>query len=106
MVLPDSTILIPLRLSLYDSNINGKIDRLSIEYSGTLSGTLQIEKFILYSASGGLTDSQIETSSGIVRYLGYSGSTLLVDLFEQSGSNLALKISNTTASHLRLKTLS
>lgn len=64
-----------------------------------------MEKFILYSASGGLADSRIETSSGVVRNLGYSGSMLEIDLVEQNISNLALKISNTTESHLRLKTL-
>lgn len=105
VTLSDSTILIPLRLFLYDSNNNGKIDHLRVEYSGTLSWVLQREKFILYSASGGLADSRMETSSGVVRNLGYSGSMLEIDLIEQNIYNLALKISNTTESHLRLKTL-
>jgi hypothetical protein len=100
------TIPIPLGLFLYDTDDNGKIDRLAVTYSGMLSGALQTEKFIIYSASGGLADHQIETSSGVVRHMEYSGSTLLIELIEQNLAHTALKISNTTASDLRLKTLS
>ncbi len=93
-------------LTLFDIDSNGKIDRLTVEYSGMLSGTLTPEKLIVFSASGGLADHPIETSSGVVKTVEYSGSTLIIDLNEQNLSNTPLKISNTTSSELRLKTLS
>jgi len=48
----DTSILIPKELYLYDTDANQKIDRLVVKYSGTLSGTLSAEKFVIFSASG------------------------------------------------------
>ncbi len=48
----DTTILQEKVLRIYDVDANGKIDRLEVEYTGTLSGSLHPEKFILYSGTG------------------------------------------------------
>ena len=97
--------LLPLLLRIIDLNHNGRVDRLSIEYSGTLSGALKPEKLIVYSNTGGLSSTRIESGSGIIRALTLSGSELLIDLNEQDLIHTDLRINPTTESHIRLKTL-
>lgn len=91
---------------MYDTDNNEKIDRLVVQYSGTLSGTILAEKFILFSASGGLADQLIDTGSGVIKQLSYSGTHFIIEIFEQNLPNLDLKINTSTSSHIRLKSLS
>lgn len=97
--------LLPLLLRILDLDRNGRVDRLSVEYSGTLSGALRSDKLILYSNTGGLSSARIESGSGVLRTLTYSGAELFIDLYEQDLAHTDLRINATTESHLRLKTL-
>ena len=95
--------ILPVLLFLSDADNNGKIDRLEVEYSAMLTGTIHPEKLALYSDTGGLSSQKIETSSGVFRSLSLSGNLLVVDLVEQDLFHLDLSISSSTKSHLRLK---
>jgi hypothetical protein len=97
--------LLPLLLRILDLDRNGRVDRLSVEYSGTLNGALRSDKLIIYSNTGGLSSARIESGSGVVRTLTYSGAELFIDLYEQDLAHTDLRINATTESHLRLKTL-
>lgn len=65
-----------------------------------------MDRFTLTSATGGLSSRRIDSGSGVVRALSYSGSELWIDLFEQDIVRTDLRINATTESHLRLKILS
>jgi hypothetical protein len=47
----------------------------------------------------------MESGSGVLRALTYSGAELFIDLYEQDLVHTDLRINATTESHLRLKTL-
>ncbi|MCK9271939.1 thermonuclease family protein [Candidatus Gracilibacteria bacterium] len=90
----------------FDKNSNGKIDTLELEYDKTLTGSLDLSKIKIYSNTGGLATFKIDTLTGIVSGFYLSGNILGLNLVEQDNSKLNLIINNTTASDLRLKSLS
>ncbi|MFZ4461026.1 MAG: hypothetical protein ACOYN2_00290 [Patescibacteria group bacterium] len=53
-----------------------------IQYPFVLTGALDATKLIVYSATGGLSDTRIESSTGVIESLTYSGNLLQIDLIE------------------------
>lgn len=93
-------------LYFLDTDNNNKIDRLEIEFSSSLTGILNPDKLFLYSSTGGLSISKLDSVSGTSIFSSYSlsGNILLVNLIEQDNTNTWLQVNNTTSSHLRIKT--
>lgn len=89
-----------------DRDSNGKIDTLELLFNNTLTGSLNISKFFLYSNTGWLSSIQLNSISWNTIFSGSSLSwnTLKLNIVEQEKFLTGLIINNTTLSHLRLKT--
>lgn len=94
------------KLYYFDKNSNWKIDTLELEYDKTLTWSLDLSKIKIYSNSWWLATFKIDTLTGIVNNFYLSGNILWLNLVEQDNFKLNLSINNTTASDLRLKSLS
>ncbi len=98
--------LIETHLYYSDVNQNGKIDTLEIEFNHSLTGNINFSKLFLYSNTGWLWNSYLNSISWNSIFSGSSLSwnILKVDMVEQDNFLTGLIINNTTSSHLRLKT--
>ena len=95
--------LIPRSLIYDDSDENGKIDTLEILYDDVLTGSVSVDSIFLYSNTGGLSTTRINTQTGFIISGFLSGNTLVLKLREGDIMKSDLNITNTTTSDLRLK---
>ncbi len=94
-----------LSLQYDDRDRNNKIDTLIIEYSLELSGSTNVDAISIFSRSGWLSSTKIDTATGYVQSASFSGRFLILKIVEQDLEKDILHITNTTSSDLRLKTL-
>lgn len=94
--------------SLYytDSDNNWKIDTFFVDFNKELTWSLNLSKIFLYSNSGWLSTSRLDSIAWNTIFSSYSlsWSTLVLNLIEQDNSIKNLIVDNTTSSHLRIKT--
>ncbi|MDD2516083.1 MAG: lamin tail domain-containing protein [Candidatus Gracilibacteria bacterium] len=95
----------PVKLFYDDKDKNGKVDNFEIEFSKSVTGSLDLSKIRIYSNSGGISSRLINDEIGLISTYYFSGNILGLNLFEQDLEKTNLKITNTTSSDLRLKTL-
>ncbi|EKE28993.1 MAG: hypothetical protein ACD_2C00256G0010 [uncultured bacterium (gcode 4)] len=95
-----------MRLYYSDTDSNGRVDQLEIEFNETITGFLVNANLKLYSNSGWLSLSKIDLSSEVSSGSHMSGSILYIDLIEQDNLKAELHVNNSTSSDLRLKSYS
>ena len=65
-----------------DTDINGKIDTLEVLYPYHLTGSVYIDTIFLYSRTGGISHTKIDTATGYIIDGYVSGSILVLKLRE------------------------
>ncbi len=105
-VFSDNPVLVENKLYYLDTDNNGKIDKLEIEFNNTLTWGLNMDKLFLYSNTWGLSSFKLDSVSGTSIFSSYylSGNILWINLLEQNNFLTGLVVNNTTSSHLRIKT--
>lgn len=105
-VFSDNPVLAETHLYYMDTDNNGKIDKLEIEFNNSLTWVLNMDKLFLYSNTWGLSSSKLDSVSGASIFSSYylSGNILWINLIEQNNFLTGLTVDNTTSSHLRIKT--
>lgn len=95
-----------IHLYYIDSDKNGKIDLVEIEFNKELTWSLNFEKIFTYSNVGGLSTSKLESViwTDIISNYYLSGNVLWLNLIEQDNYFTGFIVNNTPSSHLRLKT--
>lgn len=88
-----------------DNDKNGKIDNLEIEYSKSITWSIDLSKLKLYSNTGWLSSTKINDEAWFFNSYYLSWNILWLNLIEQDLLNTNLQIDNTTNSDLRLKSL-
>lgn len=95
--------LTPQELYYSDSDKNHKIDTLEIVYPYALTGSVDVSKIALFSASWGMFLTKIDTMTGYVLSGSLSGNILVLQIREWDREKTLLSVDNTTKSELRLK---
>lgn len=93
-------------LSYSDSDADDKIDTIIIEYPEILTGTLNIEGILLFSASGWLYSTGIYAQSGYILSGLIEENRILLRIIPSDFNKIHLNVDHTVRSHLRLKTIS
>lgn len=93
-------------LYYWDEDNNSKIDILEVELSKTVTWSIDLSKLKIYSNTGWLSTRLINSEIWIIDNYMLSWSSIFFHLIEQDNYKLDLKITNTTLSDLRLKSLS
>lgn len=104
-VYTETGILTPSYMYYSDTDINGKIDTLEVLYPYHLTGSVYIDTIFLYSRTGGISHTKIDTATGYIIDGYVSGSMLILKLREWDIEKSILSINNSTSSDLRLKSL-
>jgi hypothetical protein len=78
----ETGVLIPIEAYYSDADGNKKIDTLEVVYSHTLTGNVNTGALLLYSNTGGLFISRVNTLTGYIRDATLSGNILILYLLE------------------------
>ncbi len=95
--------LLAKNLGYLDSDLDGYIDTIFLDYGETLSWSLNKENIALYSNTGWLYANRINTETGLIQESSISGSLIFLRISPATQKKSLLKINNTTTSELRLK---
>lgn len=103
LIYAETGLLVPLDMYYRDTDGNKRIDTLEISYPYSLTGIVNTWAISLYSNTGWIFFSRINTLTGYISTATLSGNTLILKLQEGDIEKEVLKINNTTTSDLRLK---
>lgn len=93
----------PERLTLVDSNADGRFDWAEIRYSENLSGTADPNEYLLYSNTGGLYQNRVPTVAGYFSRAEISGTILRLAFSGTTLQKTAMRVDASTSSEFRIK---